>query len=86
MSTQKKNIQKGYFPIVGKKIIIIGKNGDILLCYLCDVTNYYYYKLYSRHNFEFFSRCPLSMRQYVNKNLCKNFGQFGQKLEVATEL
>ena len=36
--------------------------------------------------FEFLSGHPLEMCQCVKKHLCWNFGQFGQKLEVATEL
>ena len=35
---------------------------------------------------EFLSGHPLEMCQCVKKHLCWNFGQFGQKLEVATEL
>ena len=39
-----------------------------------------------KRTFEFLSGGPLEMCQYVKKHLCRNFGQFGQKLEVATEL
>ena len=35
---------------------------------------------------EFLSGHPLELCQYVKKHLCWNFGKFGQKLEVTTEL
>ena len=36
--------------------------------------------------FEFLSGRPLERCQYVKKHLCSNFGQFGHKLQVASEL
>ena len=40
----------------------------------------------NERTFVILSGRPLEMCQYLKKHLCSNFGQFGQKLEVATEL